>query len=567
MSASASSDDELEPDFEDWGDDEPAPTKCLFTDTIYDSVAECLAAANTTHGLDLMKIARSLRLDMVGCVQLVNYVRFHVAKQADGGAVVAVVVSAAGWQEGEWPWRDDAYLTPVLPDDPLLYSLAAMADDGGEGEEAAEAEEGLGSAAVAEAVAEVRAMHAQMADVLSGVLRDEQLVCAAASAPNGTDKDGTAKAISARTGPRSGPSGGGATGNGAAAAAAEDAAEAECGGARGGCPVGPAGKRVSLESDASYFASYSRLAIHEEMLSDAVRTDGYRHAIESNGGLLQGKVVLDVGCGSGILSMFAARAGARLAIGVDASDIIEQARAVVAHNQLADRVQLHHSSLEALELPAPLERVDFLVSEWMGYGLLYESMLPTLIHARDRFLAPGGAVLPSACSLLLVGSSHNRLAFFDDVYGFSFTPIAEPIRAEAAVEIVPEFTVLTSEATLRTFAMLTVTDADLDFTAPFALTAHTAGELRSLVLHFDTDFDLTAHGGTSSRFRTSPSSPPTHWKQTVLYLRRPLPLAAGARVEGTLSLSRNGNYERGYDIAATLRAGDGPVDTQIFSMS
>ena len=67
---------------------------------------------------------------------------------------------------------------------------------------------------------------------------------------------------------------------------------------------------------------------------------------------------------------------------------------------------------KALELPAPLERVDFLVSEWMGYGLLYESMLPTLIHARDRFLAPGGAVLPSACSLLLVGSSHNRLAFF-----------------------------------------------------------------------------------------------------------------------------------------------------------
>ena len=151
---------------------------------------------------------------------------------------------------------------------------------------------------------------------------------------------------------------------------------------------------------------------------------------------------------------------------------------------------------------------------------------------------------------------------------------------------------LTDEATLRTFAMLTVTDADLDFTAPFALTAHTAGEprclvahsgsdlsclpgcailsvgeLRSLVLHFDTDFDLTAHGGTSSRFRTSPGSPPTRWKRAVLYLRRPLPLAAGARVEGTLSLSRNGNYERGYDIAATLRAGDGPVDTQIFSMS
>ena len=118
--------------------------------------------------------------------------------------------------------------------------------------------------------------------------------------PAALDTQPCAQAISASAGPRSGPSGGGATGHGAAA---EDAAQTECGGARGGCPVGPAGKRVSLESDASYFASYSRLAIHEEMLSDAVRTDGYRHAIESNGGLLQGKVVLDIGCGSGVPSM------------------------------------------------------------------------------------------------------------------------------------------------------------------------------------------------------------------------------------------------------------------------
>jgi len=53
----------------------------------------------------------------------------------------------------------------------------------------------------------------------------------------------------------------------------------------------------------------------------------------------------------------------------------------------------------------------------MGYALLYESMLPTLITARDRFLAPGGIILPSATSLLIAASSHDRLAFFEDVYG------------------------------------------------------------------------------------------------------------------------------------------------------
>ena len=60
-----------------------------------------------------------------------------------------------------------------------------------------------------------------------------------------------------------------------------------------------------------YFDSYSHFGIHEEMLKDEVRTRSYMNAIEQNGHLFKDKVVLDIGCGTGILSMFAARAGAR----------------------------------------------------------------------------------------------------------------------------------------------------------------------------------------------------------------------------------------------------------------
>lgn len=118
-----------------------------------------------------------------------------------------------------------------------------------------------------------------------------------------------------------------------------------------------------------YFDSYSHYSIHYEMLNDSVRTLAYRNAILSSKHLFKDKVVLDVGCGTGILSMFAAQAGAKMVIGVDMSDIIHKAREIVKTNRLDNVVHLYQGKMEELELP--VEKVDIIISEWMGYFCLY----------------------------------------------------------------------------------------------------------------------------------------------------------------------------------------------------
>ena len=134
---------------------------------------------------------------------------------------------------------------------------------------------------------------------------------------------------------------------------------------------------------------YAEFEVHRTMIRDRVRTEAFRRAIDSV--VRPGDIVLDVGAGSGILSVFAARAGAARVYAVEQTSIAVLAQELAAANGVAEIVQVIHGDVLDIEPP---ERVDVIVSEWLGGFGIDEGMLVPVIAARDRWLKPGGVMIP-----------------------------------------------------------------------------------------------------------------------------------------------------------------------------
>lgn len=297
-----------------------------------------------------------------------------------------------------------------------------------------------------------------------------------------------------------------------------------------------------------YFDSYAHFGIHEEMLKDTVRTRTYQQAIQQNSPLIRGKVVLDVGCGTGILSLFAAQAGAAHVYGIEFSAIADQAKQIVSDNGFADVVTIIKGKVEEVELP--VKQVDVIISEWMGYFLLYESMLDTVLFARDRWLAPGGALLPDKASLWLLAIEdaeykHEKIDFWDSVYGLNFRAIRHLAMAEPLVDMVEAEQVATNAACVLTLDLNTMTKTEATYKVPFSLTAARNDYVHAIVAYFDVTFDACHK---PLHFSTSPAVRRTHWKQTVLYLEDTITICQGEKLTGHLSCTPNKSNPRDLDI-------------------
>jgi len=299
-----------------------------------------------------------------------------------------------------------------------------------------------------------------------------------------------------------------------------------------------------------YFDSYAHYGIHEEMLKDEVRTLTYRNAMIHNKHLFKNKVVLDIGSGTGILSMFAAKAGALHVIGIECSGIVNLAEQVIKDNNLAHKITLIKGKVEEIELPQPYQKVDIIISEWMGYCLFYESMLDTVIFARDKWLKPDGLLFPDRATLFITAIEDrqykdDKINWWDDVYGFNMSCIRKIAIAEPLVDVVDAKQVVTGSCLLKEVDLYKVQKADLIFETPFQLSVKRDDYIQAFVTYFNIEF-TKCHKRTG--FSTSPESNYTHWKQTVFYIDDYLTVKRGEEITGLFRMTPNPKNKRDMDF-------------------
>jgi protein arginine N-methyltransferase 1 len=300
-----------------------------------------------------------------------------------------------------------------------------------------------------------------------------------------------------------------------------------------------------------YWNSYAHFGIHEEMLKDKVRTNSYRKSILDNKFMFKDKVVLDVGCGTAILSLFAAQAGAQHVYAVDSSDIILQARQIVKDNNFEGKITCIQGKMEDIELPS---KVDIIISEWMGYFLLYETMLPTVLTARDKWLKPGGHIFPDKADLYVAciedaDYKEEKIEYWNNVYGFNFSCIQNMAYREPLVDSVNGDNVVTSSSKILSLDLNTCKTEDLTFTSKFSCKGQRNDYVHAVIAWFDITFSC-CHKPVY--FTTSPAAQYTHWKQTVFYLRDCLSISKDDVISGTIKVAPNAKNERDLDVGLTI---------------
>lgn len=273
-------------------------------------------------------------------------------------------------------------------------------------------------------------------------------------------------------------------------------------------------------------SAFGDLRQHDRMLADRVRTDAYWAGIQKH--VAPGDVVVDLGTGTGVLALFAARAGASRVHAIEHGPMAEVAEAVVLDNRV-HTVEVHRLHSRSFQLP---ERVDAIVHEQIGEAMFDERVVENIAELRDRVLKPGGMILPARLQLCiepvqLTDAARLPFASQQQLHGIDFRAL-EPYAAQQPPAYrylvhrpfpLERFLSATREPAVSV-DLHTAVASDLPSELSFEREVSADGILDGMVVYFNAGFD------DELWFTSSPDAEPTSWGSPLLRIES-RPVRAG----------------------------------------
>ena len=269
-------------------------------------------------------------------------------------------------------------------------------------------------------------------------------------------------------------------------------------------------------------------AWHIPMINDDERNAAYERAL--NRAVTPDSVVFEIGTGSALVAMMAARAGAKHVVTCEAVPILaERAQETIARNGFSDRITVLSKRSTQVKLGEDLpEKADIFVSELINIGMLAPNMLPIIQHARANLVKPDARIIPEAAVVWGVLMQCDHLAQVNPVRtvaGFdmgAFDIFRSPGYAQIDLGTDPHH-VLSGRVRVLDFDFRTAMKTE--DVRPLAIIANRAGTCHGMCFWFDLILDSETTYRSESRSRTN------HWKQAIHFFPEPVKIQEGDRLD------------------------------------
>ena len=263
------------------------------------------------------------------------------------------------------------------------------------------------------------------------------------------------------------------------------------------------------------------------MLADKRRMQAYRDAIFKT--VKPGDVVIDLGAGTGLLSIWAVQAGASKVYAIEKTSAIELAKEIARKNKCQDKIEFINKNSVDVELP---ERANVLISETLGSFGIDENTLQFTIDARDRLLLDDAKMIPQSLELFVAPVNdkpvYEKLDFWRHIQDVDFTPAFDLFSKKIMVESVNPGGLLTAPVLFGQIDLATITEPT--FQARQYIPVEKPGFIHGVAGWFNVKLC------EGIEINTAPDQAQTHWKQAFFPFQSAIEVIKGDMLDWGVSV-------------------------------